>query len=155
MMINNHNHKGSSNASDVSTGNVSDRDEAPHDNNNGIGNENLDHTSSHFLMDQINERNAGTEQAEAIAKRETNIVCGMRLVVLLVLLASAFLLAFFVYHYLKSDEQNEFQEDFFADANKVLHSIGTSLDLTLGAVDALAVSMVSYAKNTNQTWPVS
>lgn len=93
------------------------------------------------------------DEVEAIAKRETRVVCGLRLVVLTVLVASTILLAFGVHRYLDEAEQEAFHKEFHADATKVLQAMGARLDETLGAVDALAVSMTSHARATNQTWP--
>lgn len=93
------------------------------------------------------------EQSEAIAKRETKFLFGMRLVVMAVLICSTCLLAYFVHKYLSTEEENEFHDKFESDAGKVLQAVGTSLDLTLGSVDALTVAMVSHAKATNQSWP--
>jgi hypothetical protein len=105
--------------------------------------------------DDGDHNNNGTtrEEAEAIAKRETRVVCGLRLIVLTVLMVSTVLLAIFVHSYLSGAEQDEFHEEFESDATKVLVSIGLGIDLSLGAVDAMAVSIVSHAKTTNQTWP--
>ena len=93
------------------------------------------------------------EKAEAIAKRESNIVFGMRLVVFIVLIASTTALAIRVHKYLDNVERDEFREEFDSAATKVFQSMGTSIDLTLGAIDALAVSFISFARATNQTWP--
>ena len=119
----------------------------------------------HYLVDiEASERSAADndevtvggvnqEQAGAIAKRETRVVAGLRLVVLTVLVASTVILAMVVHSYLDNEEQKAFQESFESDANKVLRSIGITLDQTLGAVDVMAVSMLSLAAYTNQTWP--
>ena len=93
------------------------------------------------------------EQSEAIAKRETRIVTGLRFVVLTVLVTSTILLAWTVHSYLSNAEQDKFHGEFESDATKVLRSIGITLDQTLGAVDAMEVSIVSHAKATNQSYP--
>lgn len=93
------------------------------------------------------------EQREAIAKRETRIVRGFRVFVILLLIISTLLSAMFVHRYLDNSEQEEFQKEFASDANKVLSSIGKSIDSTLGAIDALALAAVSLARETGQEWP--
>ena len=93
------------------------------------------------------------DQTEAIANRENKILFGMRLIVMAVLVCSTCLLAYFVHDYLKTTEVDEFHKEFESDAAKILQSVGSSLDLTLGSVDALTVAMVSHAKATNQSWP--
>jgi hypothetical protein len=96
-----------------------------------------------------------SEKAEAIAKRETRIVHLMRLLMFALLIVCTCLMAYFVHDYLRNAETESFEDDFTSEANKVLESIGSSVDLTLGAVDAMVVSMISYARDTNQNWPVS
>ena len=96
---------------------------------------------------------ANRGETEAIAKRETKILFGMRLVVMTVLICSTCLLAYFVHDYLRDTEREDFESEFDSSAQKILQSVGTSLDLTLGSVDALTVAMVSHAKATNQSWP--
>lgn len=103
--------------------------------------------------DEVAVGGVNQEQAEAFAKRETCVVAGLRLVVLTVLVVSTVFLAMVVHSYLDNEEQEEFKESFESDANKVLRSIGITLDQTLGAVDAMGVSMLSFAAYTNQTWP--
>jgi hypothetical protein len=63
------------------------------------------------------------------------------------------IVGYFVYTYVSGSEQAEFEDDFHADAFKVFESIGKSMDVTIGAVDALVVSMVSFARYSNSSWP--
>lgn len=116
-------------------------------------NDNDDYSvSEHAEMGKADRANQDAK-VEAIVKRETRVVRGMRLVVLLVLVASSVLLAIFVHSYLKTTEENAFRDEFHSDADKVLDSMSSTLKQTLGSVDALSVSMVSYAKASNATWP--
>jgi len=39
------------------------------------------------------------------------------------------------------------------NANKILEALGGELDRSLGSIDAFVVGLVSYARNSNQTWP--
>jgi len=62
--------------------------------------------------------------------------------------------AFCVYrHYNKQAQNTEFIYRFQEDATNMLASLGGSIDSTLGATDAYAMSMLAYAKATNQTYP--
>ena len=56
-----------------------------------------------------------------------------------------------VFFYLRHLETTKFEQQFVEDATKVLSSLGSTMEFTFGALDALAVSFVSYAKETNQT----
>eukprot|EP00531_Pseudo-nitzschia_arenysensis_P000998 CAMPEP_0116131464 /NCGR_PEP_ID=MMETSP0329-20121206/9018_1 /TAXON_ID=697910 /ORGANISM="Pseudo-nitzschia arenysensis, Strain B593" /LENGTH=972 /DNA_ID=CAMNT_0003625893 /DNA_START=124 /DNA_END=3042 /DNA_ORIENTATION=+ len=62
--------------------------------------------------------------------------------------------AFSVYrHYNKKSQEQEFRDRFQQDATNTLASLGTNIDSTLSAADAFAISMLSEAKLTNQTFP--
>lgn len=93
------------------------------------------------------------ERVEALSKRETRVVLTLRILVIAVLLASTGVMAWSVHNYLQTAEQDEFREEFSSAADKVLTSMGGNLDLTLGAIDAMTVSFVSYARDNNQSWP--
>jgi hypothetical protein len=88
-----------------------------------------------------------------LAKRETKAVGQTRLFVFLFLILCMIGVGLFVYFTTKQSESAQFEQQFHEDANKVLQSLGMSLDFTLGGIDALVVSFVSFAKATNQTWP--
>jgi hypothetical protein len=62
-------------------------------------------------------------------------------------------MAIAIYYFVKSAEMTNFQNMFEADGNKVLDGVGESIKSNLGAMDAFASSMVSIAKQTNQTFP--
>jgi len=62
--------------------------------------------------------------------------------------------AFCVYsHYNKIKQQTEFKNRFKQDATNMLASLGISIDSTMAAADAFAMSMLAEAKATNQTYP--
>ena len=86
-------------------------------------------------------------------KRETGFVRLMRGMVIIVLLVATVLVSIGVFTFLRGIEEEQLEEDFVADANKVLFQIGKSADLTLTAADSLVTTMVSYAKDTNSTYP--
>lgn len=87
-----------------------------------------------------------------LSRRESKAVCGVRMLVLGVLL-SMVAIGVYLYFDLNSGEIHSFKEQYREDATKVLASLGVSLYLTLGGLDALVVNMVSQAKASNQTWP--
>ena len=89
---------------------------------------------------------AGVEIRRAVA-------CS-RVLILALLACSTIGVAFGVYFYVSSAEEQAFKDQFDEDALKVLESIGTSLDFTLGAVDSFVVNEVSYAESHNWTWPL-
>jgi hypothetical protein len=124
-------------------------------NMDGDGDGDEDHRSDTDVSSKADDQHASSnaDEQHAIAKRETNVVNSFRVVVLVVLAASMAAVGYAVYRFLSSSEKAEFEDNFHADANKVFESIGKSLDVTIGAVDALVVSMVSFARYSNSSWP--
>jgi hypothetical protein len=88
-----------------------------------------------------------------IGNRETNTVWKLKVLVVLVVLAATVATACAVYLYTSRSEQAQFESQFQEYAYKVLDSVGTTLEKTIGAMDALAVDTVSHARSTDQTWP--
>ena len=92
-------------------------------------------------------------QEEAVAQRQTATVWRMKLFLASVLVLSTLGCAFGVFRFARRAEHQDFEDQFESAAHKVLESIGESIDITLGATDSLAVSMASYARATQQSWP--
>jgi hypothetical protein len=94
-----------------------------------------------------------SEEEALIGKQETAVVTRLRLVLLCVLAGSAVGVASIVYTYLKQSEVSAFHAQFKDDSEKILQTAGNAIDSVLGAFDSAAVTWVSYARATNQTWP--
>jgi hypothetical protein len=88
-----------------------------------------------------------------ISKNATKNVLHLKILVIIILLVSATTLAVCAYSYTKKSENKQFESKFGYDAHKVLDAVGSSLDKTLGLMDSLAVTLVSYAKDKNDKWP--
>jgi flagellar basal body-associated protein FliL len=88
-----------------------------------------------------------------IAAAETRAVFRLKIFVISFLVASAIGVALVVYYFTSNAEESDFEEKFQDNAGKVLEALGSSLDLTLGAVDNYVVTLVSFARFTNATWP--
>ena len=58
-----------------------------------------------------------------------------------------------VFLYTKNDEMEEFESQYIEFANKVLESIGATLENSFGSLDNLATSVVAAAHAANQTFP--
>ena len=110
------------------------------------------HSSSPDIVNDA-ARHDPDEEGERLAQKETQLVRNFKVMVFAALVLSALTVALAVYYYLRNAEQTEFENKFDDDAIKVLASLGSNVDLTLGAADALATSIVSVARATNQTWP--
>ena len=95
-----------------------------------------DSTSSHF----------------ATAKKETKAIKSVRLVSIFFLVC-VIPIAVAVFLYTKNDEMEEFESQYIEFANKVLESIGATLENSFGSLDNLATSVVAAAHAANQTFP--
>ena len=73
---------------------------------------------------------------------DSRIVRQWKMLTLAVLLLSTVGMAVATYLFTSSNEQREFETRFCDDANKILGDLGTKIDLSLGAVDALVVNAV-------------
>jgi len=93
------------------------------------------------------------EEQEELAKGETRKLFWLRLIVLGVLVVSTVSAALAVYFYVSNSEEDDFEEYFRDAASKVFEAIGSTLALSLGALDTFAVNQVSFARYTNATWP--
>jgi hypothetical protein len=87
------------------------------------------------------------------SKQETKNVFHLKLVVILILVVSASTIAASVYRYISQTEKSQFESKFGYDASKIFQSMGNSLERTLGSMDSLSVTMISYARDLNDTWP--
>lgn len=99
------------------------------------------------------EKANNSKDEDVIAKRETRFVRCMELLVLAVLVGAAIGAGLGLYGYTSGAEQTAFEEDFNADASKILASLGKHIDLTLTALDSYASTVVSHAHDRNMTWP--
>lgn len=92
-------------------------------------------------------------QSHSIAHNENVAVVLLRAVLITVLVMSTLGVALAVYHYTKLTETIVFEDQIQDSADKIFESIGSALDLSMGAADSLVVSTVSYATANNMTWP--
>lgn len=90
---------------------------------------------------------------KVLADHENRTVLNIRLFLYLSLVVFTCLTSFAVYFLTNKNEIESFENQFDEDAGKVLQSFAMSLDLTLGAMDVMALGIASYARATNQTWP--
>ena len=94
-----------------------------------------------------------TPLGHEISKKETKDVLYLKLMVLFILVVSATTIASCVYIYITRNETAQFESKFQNDADKVFVAIGSSLHRTLGLLDTLSVTYVSYALDQNLSWP--
>jgi hypothetical protein len=88
-----------------------------------------------------------------LAKQETKNILRLRLTVVVILASSIIGVAIAVNSYTHKSENTRFEDQFENDAFKVLESVGSTLEKTMGAFDSLAVTFISFARAQNQSWP--
>jgi len=110
-------------------------------------------SSTDSLGDNGNHHDTNDEEEVVIAKAESNAVFWWKLIVLSVLLASALGVALGVYLYTTDSETNDFEEQFNNDAIKIFENVGSTLDISLGTIDSFLVTLTSFARFSNMTWP--
>jgi hypothetical protein len=101
--------------------------------------------------------NASDEENDSVscdlAKRDTKRVLHLKVLVVLFLVLSATIISVVVYTYITHNEQKQFKAKFRNDAEKVHTSIATSIQRSPGALNAIAVTLVSYANDKGIEWP--
>jgi hypothetical protein len=88
-----------------------------------------------------------------IGRKETQAVTRLKLIVIFILVASSILIGVTTYCFMRFSEQSKFNEYFQEDGDKVMQSIGASVENTFAAMDLFSTMMISHAISTNQSWP--
>ena len=106
-------------------------------------------TNDDFDMD---ERRESVVENETMKREGQRVTC-LKLFVIMILVSSAIMIAVIVFLYIRESEEKQFIAKFQNDAHKVLESIGSSFDRTLGTMNAIAVILVSNAHSQQHPWP--
>ena len=85
------------------------------------------------------------EERRTLASNEDKAVRMLRVLVFVVLLITTTIVSIGIHRYIVNDQQSDFEHDFEAHAEKVLESFHESVERKLEALDALAVTITSYA----------
>jgi hypothetical protein len=100
------------------------------------------------------DKNANKPAAEAgIGAKESKAVQWIRALAIAVIVLSTVGVALAVFYYMTNSERKTFAYRFKSDSYKILESIGSTFDRSLGSVDAFAVDQISTARQSHQTWP--
>jgi hypothetical protein len=94
-----------------------------------------------------------SSESQNLAREETRWVSLLRLTVILVLIFAAALVSFFVYRFSSSMESEDFQNEFIGHSTKVIESWQLNAEGQLAALHSFSVTLTSYAKERNDTWP--
>lgn len=98
----------------------------------------------------------GANQAiivDSLAKPETRVVSALRIIVMILLIATTVLVSVSVYLYASSQEANRFVADYEESAERVITSFLNVVERSLGAIGTLSTSITSYARHTGQSFP--
>lgn len=96
---------------------------------------------------------AAKNARKTLAKSETKAVSYLRLVVLLVLLGTAFGLVAGVYVFARNVEEDAFRQEFEALATTTLRTFVEAFENQLSALDSTSQGITSYAMATGSTFP--
>lgn len=110
-----------------------------------------------FNEDDMSTSSAGDSEVdesqpkEDLAKVETSLVTCSKLIVCLVLVASAAIVGYFAFDTLRSEEIDDFEVQFRYDANEVLDNSQANGEAMRNTVATFSGLYTSYAKNTEGT----
>lgn len=106
-------------------------------------------------LDDVFDGSASIDEkiADPIARKENVAVAKIRAMAFIVLFVTTIIVATRVYLYTRNDQVIDFENGFDADATKVIESFQNSIEGRLEAVDALSVSITSFAHATGATFP--
>jgi hypothetical protein len=104
-------------------------------------------------INSVADNNERKELEDRIAAKESKAVRWIRGLAIAVIALSTVGVAVAVFYYMTNVENTTFRHRFRSDSHKILESIGSTFDRSLGSVDAYAVGLVTLAKQSNQTWP--
>jgi hypothetical protein len=88
-----------------------------------------------------------------LAANETRAVHRLKFVVFSFLFMSMMAVALTAYFLTAKQEDDEFHDQYYEDAHKILATIESNLKRTLQASDAYVTTLTSFAEATNQVWP--
>ena len=94
------------------------------------------------------------EEAEKLlAKGETRYVLRLRILVFVALLLAALAVSLTVYFITKGAEEQQFQAGFDGTAQKLLDSFNEIIEVKIGAIADLSVTITEFTRDRNMTWP--
>ncbi|CAB9528064.1 Receptor-type guanylate cyclase gcy [Seminavis robusta] len=88
-----------------------------------------------------------------VAKHETRMINILRLVVFILLFSAATFVCVTVYVFLKMEEEQTFEEQFYDLAFRLVEGFHSNSKLRVQVVDMLSISLTSSALATDQVWP--
>ena len=118
-----------------------------------LGGGSIDGDSSSCVAQSTTSEPDSPVAVNTISKQATKNVIHLKILVIAILIVSASSLAACAFSFITKSETKQFEAKFGNDAHKVFEAIGSSLDRTLGLMDSVAVTLVSFARYQNDTWP--
>jgi hypothetical protein len=90
---------------------------------------------------------------ETLTRRETKAVNVLRALVLVLLFVTAFIASTGAYLYTANDENQKFEADYQANAERIIDSFYDAVVRRLGAINSMATTITSHALDTEQKFP--
>ena len=89
-----------------------------------------------------------------LARKETNQVFRLRMLVFLVLLIAAVAVSLIVYKVMSSAEEDDFEQQFASAAEKIKTSFVDIVNVHMSAISSLGVAIIAHGRDhATQTWP--
>lgn len=107
----------------------------------------FDKNISDFEHEDDDDRDETVANDDDITKLDTKRLIRLRVLLMFTLVLSATIVSFVVHDYIATNETKQFKDRFCNDANKLLEAVSSSLERTLGAMNALSIAFVSYASS--------
>lgn len=92
-------------------------------------------------------------EAAAMAEPETIAVRILRVITLLVMVGATVAVSVYVYVFMKNNEEEALEENFYDLANRLVDGFHANAALRVQTLDMLGISLTSSAIASNQTWP--
>lgn len=110
-------------------------------------------SSESKVVEDFTVPNTSTVSNTIIAHKESQELRRYKIIALVMMFGMCVVVAVCVYCYIMRSERKHFEVHFKESASIVLEGVGNSIARTLTPLDSLAVSLVSYARATKNSWP--
>ena len=94
------------------------------------------------------------KERQTLARNETRAVNSLRILFFIFLFITAALVCFGVYYFTSKDQQDDFENEFQAQAIRIMEQFHDSVEQTLQTMDSMSVATTSFAKATSQKFPM-
>jgi class 3 adenylate cyclase len=111
-----------------------------------------------YTLDTKTSTSEGDESSEnltGLASRETRQLSIIKVVLILVLMASTVLISYAVFYITSTGEESQFEAQFEDQASRLMQEFSLVFLNSIGAIDNFAVTITSHVRSMNLEWPYS